>query len=87
VAEALEVGIMWVNCSQPCFCQAPWGGNKVCAFACYQTPPPVLPFTICIIILGKVYLRSHPSRELASFSMHVIHAVIACFARLKAGQL
>ncbi|KAL3160878.1 hypothetical protein ABBQ38_009271 [Trebouxia sp. C0009 RCD-2024] len=28
VAEALEVGIMWVNCSQPCFCQAPWGGNK-----------------------------------------------------------
>lgn len=29
VAEALEVGIMWVNCSQPCFCQAPWGGNKV----------------------------------------------------------
>lgn len=30
VAEALEVGIMWVNCSQPCFCQAPWGGNKVC---------------------------------------------------------
>jgi acyl-CoA reductase-like NAD-dependent aldehyde dehydrogenase len=21
VAEALEVGIVWVNCSQPCFCQ------------------------------------------------------------------
>ncbi len=21
VAEALECGIVWVNCSQPCFCQ------------------------------------------------------------------
>jgi betaine-aldehyde dehydrogenase len=21
VAEALQVGIVWVNCSQPCFCQ------------------------------------------------------------------
>eukprot|EP01024_Parvocaulis_polyphysoides_P053256 TRINITY_DN5298_c3_g1_i1.p1 TRINITY_DN5298_c3_g1~~TRINITY_DN5298_c3_g1_i1.p1 ORF type:complete len:508 (-),score=98.03 TRINITY_DN5298_c3_g1_i1:397-1920(-) len=28
VADALEVGIVWVNCSQPCFCQAPWGGVK-----------------------------------------------------------
>lgn len=28
VAEALECGIVWVNCSQPCFCQAPWGGVK-----------------------------------------------------------
>lgn len=22
------VGIVWVNCSQPCFVQAPWGGLK-----------------------------------------------------------
>ncbi|KAG2484694.1 hypothetical protein HYH03_016523 [Edaphochlamys debaryana] len=28
VADALECGIVWVNCSQPCFCYAPWGGLK-----------------------------------------------------------
>ncbi|GFH17573.1 aldedh domain-containing protein, partial [Haematococcus lacustris] len=28
VAEGLECGIVWVNCSQPCFSQAPWGGVK-----------------------------------------------------------
>ena len=28
VARALRVGIVWVNCSQPCFVQAPWGGVK-----------------------------------------------------------
>ena len=28
VSDALEVGIVWVNCSQPAFCQAPWGGRK-----------------------------------------------------------
>lgn len=28
VATALRAGIVWVNCSQPCFCQAPWGGMK-----------------------------------------------------------
>jgi acyl-CoA reductase-like NAD-dependent aldehyde dehydrogenase len=30
VAEALEAGIVWVNCSQPCFCQAragSWAGR------------------------------------------------------------
>ena len=32
VSEALEVGICWVNCSQPCFCQAPWGGVKDSGF-------------------------------------------------------
>eukprot|EP00879_Flechtneria_rotunda_P026271 GHRR01028003.1.p1 GENE.GHRR01028003.1~~GHRR01028003.1.p1 ORF type:complete len:337 (+),score=86.87 GHRR01028003.1:244-1254(+) len=32
VAEALECGIVWVNCSQPCFCQAPWGGIKNSGF-------------------------------------------------------
>ena len=24
VTRALEVGIVWNNCSQPCFCQMPW---------------------------------------------------------------
>jgi betaine-aldehyde dehydrogenase len=24
VAEGLEAGIVWVNCSQPCFCQVWW---------------------------------------------------------------
>eukprot|EP00246_Nothoceros_aenigmaticus_P015186 TRINITY_DN6199_c0_g1_i1.p1 TRINITY_DN6199_c0_g1~~TRINITY_DN6199_c0_g1_i1.p1 ORF type:complete len:512 (-),score=91.32 TRINITY_DN6199_c0_g1_i1:157-1692(-) len=28
VSEALTAGIVWINCSQPCFCQAPWGGVK-----------------------------------------------------------
>lgn len=30
VANALEAGIVWINCSQPTFVQAPWGGTKVC---------------------------------------------------------
>lgn len=32
VTESLQAGIIWVNCSQPCFCQAPWGGNKRSGF-------------------------------------------------------
>jgi len=28
VARAFRAGIVWVNCSQPCFAQAPWGGVK-----------------------------------------------------------
>ncbi|XP_010678685.2 betaine aldehyde dehydrogenase, chloroplastic [Beta vulgaris subsp. vulgaris] len=32
VTKALEAGIVWVNCSQPCFCQAPWGGIKRSGF-------------------------------------------------------
>ena len=28
VADALRAGIVWVNCSQPTFTQAPWGGYK-----------------------------------------------------------
>ncbi|MGH8352754.1 MAG: aldehyde dehydrogenase family protein [Pseudomonas sp.] len=28
VANALRAGIVWVNCSQPTFTQAPWGGMK-----------------------------------------------------------
>lgn len=30
--QALQAGIVWVNCSQPCFTQAPWGGNKRSGF-------------------------------------------------------
>jgi len=26
--KAFRAGIVWVNCSQPCFCNAPWGGMK-----------------------------------------------------------
>ncbi|KAG9449513.1 hypothetical protein H6P81_009478 [Aristolochia fimbriata] len=32
VTKALQCGIVWVNCSQPCFCQEPWGGNKRSGF-------------------------------------------------------
>lgn len=28
VSRALEAGIVWINCSQPAFLQAPWGGTK-----------------------------------------------------------
>lgn len=28
VARALRAGIVWQNCSQPAFVQAPWGGYK-----------------------------------------------------------
>ncbi|KAK9826672.1 hypothetical protein WJX74_009150 [Apatococcus lobatus] len=28
VAKAMEAGIVWIGCSQPAFCQAPWGGMK-----------------------------------------------------------
>lgn len=28
VARALVCGIVWINCSQPCFVEAPWGGRK-----------------------------------------------------------
>ncbi|XP_034207440.1 betaine aldehyde dehydrogenase 1, chloroplastic-like isoform X3 [Prunus dulcis] len=26
--KAVQSGIVWINCSQPCFNEAPWGGNK-----------------------------------------------------------
>ncbi|XP_010913436.1 betaine aldehyde dehydrogenase 2 [Elaeis guineensis] len=32
ISEEIQAGIVWVNCSQPCFCQAPWGGNKRSGF-------------------------------------------------------
>mmetsp|Transcript_10832 Transcript_10832/g.44347 ORF Transcript_10832/g.44347 Transcript_10832/m.44347 type:complete len:260 (-) Transcript_10832:42-821(-) len=28
VSKALQCGIVWINCSQPCFVEAPWGGRK-----------------------------------------------------------
>lgn len=28
IAKALDAGIVWVNCSQPTFVEAPWGGRK-----------------------------------------------------------
>ena len=32
VSRALEAGIVWINCSQPAFFQAPWGGIKKSGF-------------------------------------------------------
>ncbi|KAJ7945920.1 Betaine aldehyde dehydrogenase [Quillaja saponaria] len=32
ISKAFQAGIVWINCSQPCFCQAPWGGNKRSGF-------------------------------------------------------
>ena len=28
VAVAPDAGIVWINCSQPTFVEAPWGGTK-----------------------------------------------------------
>ncbi|KAL6652602.1 hypothetical protein ACP70R_011527 [Stipagrostis hirtigluma subsp. patula] len=32
ITKAIQAGIVWINCSQPCFVQAPWGGNKRSGF-------------------------------------------------------
>lgn len=32
MTRAFDAGIVWVNCSQPCFSQAPWGGKKHSGF-------------------------------------------------------
>ncbi|MCL7026139.1 hypothetical protein MKW94_005033 [Papaver nudicaule] len=32
MTQAFQAGIVWVNCSQPCFCQLPWGGIKRSGF-------------------------------------------------------
>ncbi|KAE9601451.1 putative oxidoreductase [Lupinus albus] len=32
LTKAFKAGITWINCSQPCFTQAPWGGNKRSGF-------------------------------------------------------
>jgi len=32
MTDELEVGIVWHNCSQPCFSQLPWGGRKLSGF-------------------------------------------------------
>ncbi|KAK7330443.1 hypothetical protein VNO77_24637 [Canavalia gladiata] len=32
ITKAFKAGIVWVNCSQPCFTQAPWGGIKRSGF-------------------------------------------------------
>ncbi|EFJ08052.1 hypothetical protein SELMODRAFT_272160 [Selaginella moellendorffii] len=32
VAELLQAGIVWINCAQPTFTQAPWGGTKRSGF-------------------------------------------------------
>ncbi|XP_011087175.1 betaine aldehyde dehydrogenase 1, chloroplastic [Sesamum indicum] len=32
LTRAFQAGIVWVNCSQPCFSQAPWGGKKRSGF-------------------------------------------------------
>ncbi|CAN1753509.1 Aminoaldehyde dehydrogenase ALDH10A8, chloroplastic [Linum perenne] len=32
VSKAFRTGVVWINCSQPCFIQAPWGGIKRSGF-------------------------------------------------------
>ncbi|CAN0903196.1 Aminoaldehyde dehydrogenase ALDH10A8, chloroplastic [Linum grandiflorum] len=32
VSKAFRAGVVWINCSQPCFIQAPWGGIKRSGF-------------------------------------------------------
>lgn len=30
--QALQAGVVWINCAQPSFIQAPWGGIKRSGF-------------------------------------------------------
>jgi betaine-aldehyde dehydrogenase len=32
ITKSFKAGIVWINCSQPCFTQAPWGGIKRSGF-------------------------------------------------------
>ncbi|GAA0168476.1 dehydrogenase [Lithospermum erythrorhizon] len=32
MSRAFHAGVVWLNCSQPCFSQAPWGGKKQSGF-------------------------------------------------------
>ncbi|TKY55158.1 Betaine aldehyde dehydrogenase 1 [Spatholobus suberectus] len=32
ITKAFKAGVVWINCSQPCFTQAPWGGIKRSGF-------------------------------------------------------
>jgi len=32
MTAAFDCGLVWVNCSQPCFCHGPWGGRKLSGF-------------------------------------------------------
>ena len=32
MTDAFDCGLVWVNCSQPCFCHGPWGGKKRSGF-------------------------------------------------------
>ena len=32
LVDAFDAGLVWVNCAQPCFCHAPWGGKKRSGF-------------------------------------------------------
>jgi len=32
LTEALECGLLWLGCSQPCFCHSPWGGKRLSGF-------------------------------------------------------
>ncbi|XP_019197918.1 PREDICTED: betaine aldehyde dehydrogenase, chloroplastic-like isoform X2 [Ipomoea nil] len=32
LTKAFQSGIVWINCSQPCFWQPPWGGKKRSGF-------------------------------------------------------
>ena len=51
VANALEAGIVWINCSQPTFVQAPWGGTKVSVHPAHGLRMDE-PFVPCSVLLG-----------------------------------
>lgn len=38
--SAFQAGIVWVNCSQPCFCHAPWGARRAARLSRRETKKP-----------------------------------------------
>ena len=65
VLQAFQAGIVWINCSQPCFTQAPWGGNKRSGFGRELGEWYGLDSSSqkCKILFNKMFLTQEPDRK------------------------
>lgn len=92
--QALNAGIVWINCSQPCFCQAPWGGKKRSGFGRELGPRYVLIFldhNKCKVYWFKIFVwtrsfsynvKKNNSNKISS-SIHIFSGYKRVFAWLK----